>query len=154
MDGRSRRPPRDRVNALLSYGYSSLYRETLAAVIAVGLHPGVGFYHQPRSASHTLALDVMELFRVAIVDMAIVAAINRRSFDETSDFRSAPGQVLLTESGRDKLLSVLERRKTDEWRHPVVGYSLSYARMIELEVRLLEKEWMGEGGLFARMRLR
>lgn len=154
MDGRSRRPPRDRVNALLSYGYSTLYREMLAAIIAVGLHPGVGFYHQPRSAAHTLALDVMELFRVPLVDMAVVAAINRRSFDEAADFRTTPGQVLLSESGRDKMLATLERRKTDEWRHPVVGYSLSYARMLELEVRLLEKEWMGEGGLFARMRLR
>jgi CRISP-associated protein Cas1 len=48
----------------------------------------------------------------------------------------------------------LERRKADVWRHDVVDYSLSYAGMIELEVRLLEKEWMGEGGLFARLRLR
>lgn len=154
MDGRSRRPPRDRVNALLSFGYGSLYREILGAIVAVGLHPGVGFYHQPRSAAHTLALDLMELFRVPVVDMAVVAAVNRRTFDPGEDFRSTPGQVLLSDVGRDKLIEVLERRKTDEWRHPVTGYSLSYARMFELEVRLLEKEWMGEGGLFAKVRLR
>lgn len=154
LDGRSRRPPRDRVNALLSFGYGMLYREVLAAIVSVGLHPGVGFYHQPRSAAHTLALDMMELFRVTVVDMAVVAAINRRSFDSRSDFRYAPGQVLLSDSGRAKLIAAIERRRADEWRHPVVGYSLSYARMVELEVRLLEKEWMGEGGLFARHRLR
>src|SRR5262249_26113675 len=78
--GRSRRPPRDRVNALLSYCYGMLYREVLAALVAVGLHPGVSFYHQPRSASHTLALDLMELFRVPLVDMATIAALNRRTF--------------------------------------------------------------------------
>lgn len=154
LDGRSRRPPRDRVNALLSYAYGMLYREVLTAVIAVGLHPGVGFYHQPRSSAHTLALDLMELFRVPVVDMAIIGAINRRTFDPVADFRRAPGQTLLSDTGRRKVIETIERRKADEWKHSVVGYSLSYARLIELEVRLLEKEWMGEGGLFARFRLR
>ena len=49
---------------------------------------------------------------------------------------------------------MIERRRADSWRHDVVGYSLTYTRMVELEVRLLEKEWMNEGGLFARFRLR
>lgn len=154
LDGRSRRPPKDRINALLSYGYGMLYREVLAAVIAVGLHPGMGFYHQPRSSAHALVLDLMELFRVPLVDMAVVAAVNRRTFDPIEDFRRAPGQVLLSDTGRRKVIEAIERRKTDEWRHSVVGYSLSYARLIELETRLLEKEWLGEGGLFAKFRLR
>ena len=152
--GRNRRPPRDRFNALLGYGYGMLYREVLQAIIGVGLHPGVGLYHQPRSAAHPLALDVVELFRVPIVDMALVAALNRRTFDADADFVESPGRVLLSEGGRKKMIEVIERRKADVWRHDVVDYSLSYARMIELEVRLLEKEWMGEGGLFARFRLR
>ena len=152
--GRNRRPPRDRVNALLGYGYGMLYREVLQAIIAVGLHPGVGFYHRPRSAAHPLALDLMELFRVPLIDMPFVAALNRRTFDAEADFVETPGQVLLSETGRRKAIEVIERRKTDVWRHNVVGYSISYARMIELEVRLLEKEWMNEGGLFARFRLR
>jgi len=59
-----------------------------------------------------------------------------------------------SESGKKKLIAIYERRKSDQWKHPVIGYSLSYSRLIELEVRLLEKEWMGEGGLFARFRLR
>jgi CRISPR-associated protein Cas1 len=126
----------------------------LQAIIAVGLHPGLGFYHQPRSAAHPLALDLVELFRVPIVDMSLVAAINRRTFDADTDFQEAPGHVLLSETGRRKLVEVIERRKTDVWRHDSVEYSLSYSRMIELEVRLLEKEWMHEGGLFARFRLR
>ncbi len=154
LAGRSRHPPRDRFNALLSYGYGMLYRETLAAIVAVGLHPAFGFYHQPRSSAHTLALDLMELFRVPLVDMAVIAAVNRRTFDPDQDFVEAGGQVLLSNVGRRKAIEVFERRRNDAWRHSVVGVSLSYARMIELEVRLLEKEWMGEGGLFARFRLR
>lgn len=152
--GRSRRPPRDRFNALLGYAYGMLYREVLQAIVSVGLHPGMGFYHQPRSAAHTLALDLLELFRVPIVDMSLVGAVNRRTFDPDADFAESPGRVLLSETGRKKVVEVIERRKSDVWRHDVVNYSLSYARMIELEVRLLEKEWMNEGGLFARFRIR
>jgi CRISPR-associated protein Cas1 len=154
FDGRNRRPPADRFNALLSFGYGMLYRQVVAAIIGVGLHAGVGFYHRPRSAAQPLALDLMEMFRVPVVDMAIVAALNRKTFDPDADFAESPGHVLLTESGRRKIIEVLERRLQDEWRHDVVGYSLSYARILELEVRLLEKEWLGEGGLFARFRIR
>jgi CRISPR-associated protein Cas1 len=138
----------------LGYGYGALYREVLAAIIAVGLHPGIGFYHRLRSSAHPLALDMMELFRVALVDMPIIAALNRRTFDADAVFAEAPGRVLLNASGRAKLIEVLERRRNDLWKHDVVGYSLSYARIVELEVRLLEKEWTGEPGLFARLRLR
>jgi CRISPR-associated protein Cas1 len=155
FDGRTRRPPRDRVNALLSFGYALLYKRVVAAIIAVGLHPGVGFYHRPRSSAHPLALDLMELFRVPIVDMAVIGALNRKTFDPDGDFNEVPGQVLLSESGRAKAIEVFERRLQEQWRHPIVGYSLAYSRILELEVRLLEKEWFpNEGGLFARMRLR
>ena len=153
-DGRNRRPPRDRANALLSFGYSLLQRDVLNAILIVGLDPSLGFYHQPRSQAHPLALDLMELFRVPLVDLPVVASINRRQWDENEDFQIAGQQVWLSESGKKKLIAIYERRKSDQWKHPVIGYSLSYSRLIELEVRLLEKEWMGEGGLFARFRLR
>lgn len=152
--GRSRRPPKDRFSAMLGYGYGALYRDVLAAIVSVGLHPGMGFYHQLRFNAHPLALDMMELFRVALVDMPVIAALNRRTFDPTADFEEAPAKVLLSRSGRAKLTEVLERRRHDVWRHNIVNYSLSYARIVELEVRLLEKEWTGEPGLFARLRLR
>lgn len=152
--GRNRQPPTDRVSAILGYAYGMLYREALQAIVAVGLHPGVGFYHRPRSSSHPLALDVMEIFRVPMVDMAVIGALNRRTFDADRDFVESPGRVLLSDTGRKKVVDVIERRRSDVWRHDVVDYSLSYGRMVELEVRLLEKEWMGEGGLFAKMRIR
>ncbi|MCI0487078.1 MAG: type I-MYXAN CRISPR-associated endonuclease Cas1 [Blastocatellia bacterium] len=153
-DGRSRRPPRDRFNALIGFGYAMLLKDVTAAILVVGLDPAFGFFHQPRSQAHPLALDLMELFRVVMVDLPVIASINRRQWDAAKDFSVAGQQVWLSDSGRKKLIEVYERRKSDVWKHPVLGYSLSYARLIELEARLLEKEWTGEPGLFARMRLR
>ncbi len=153
-DGRNRRPPRDRCNALLSYGYAFLLKDVTNAILAVGLDPALGFYHQPRSQAHPLALDLMELFRVPLVDLPVIASINRRQWDEQEDFQIAGQQVWLSDAGRKKFIGIYERRKADRWKHPVIGHSLSYSRLLELEARLLEKEWMGEGGLFARMRLR
>ena len=154
FNGRNRRPPRDRINALLSFGYSLLYRDVLQSIIAVGLEPSFGFFHRPRSAAHPLALDLMELFRVPLWDMALVASVNRLQWDPSEDFAQAGQQVWLSGTGRKKAIEVYERRKEVVWRHPVTRYSMSYGRLIELEARLLEKEWAGEPGLFARMRLR
>lgn len=153
-DGRSKRPPEDRFNALLGFGYGLLLREVVQAIRAVGLDAAFGFYHQPRSAAPPLALDLMELFRVPLVDMVVVAAVNRRQFDRDADFREAAHAVWLTATGRSKLIAAFEKRLDDSWRHPILEYSLSYRRHIELEVRLAEKEWSGEPGQFARTRLR
>lgn len=152
--GRSRRPPRDRFNALIGFGYALLLKDVMSAILVVGLDPSFGFYHRPRSQAHPLALDLIEMFRVPMIDLPIIASINRRQWDVTADFSVTGQQVWLSESGRRKMIEVYERRKSDVWKHPVLGYSLSYARLIELEARLLEKEWTGEPGLFARMRLR
>lgn len=154
-DGRNRRPPKDRCNALLSFGYALLHKDVMNAILVVGLDPSLGFYHQPRSQAHPLALDLLELFRVPLVDIPVLASINRKQWDEDEDFSIAGQQVWLSDEGKKKFIQIYERRKSDQWKHPVIGYSLSYSRLIELEVRLLEKEWMeNEGGLFARMRLR
>ncbi len=151
---RNRRPPRDPFNALLSFGYGLLLREIVQAIRTVGLDGSFGFYHRPRSSAPPLALDLMELFRVPIVDMAVVAAVNRQQFQPDADFTYAGQQVWLSDGGRRKAIEIVERRLSDLWRHPVLDYSLSYRRHIELEVRLLEKEWSGEPGLFASARVR
>ncbi|MBK5969517.1 hypothetical protein CCR91_12250 [Thiorhodovibrio winogradskyi] len=150
---RNRRPPRDPFNAALSFGYSLLYRDMLAAILAVGLDPALGFFHAPRSSAYPLALDLMELFRVTLWDMPLIGSINRRQWTE-EHFSITPKQVWLSAAGRKLAIGLYEERKQETWRHPVLQYSLSYARAIELEVRLLEKEWSGAPGLFARMRLR
>ena len=153
FSGRSRRPPLDGFNAALSFGYGLLYREVMAAIIAVGLDSTVGFLHAPRTAAHPLALDLMELFRTTLWDMPLVASVNRRQW--TSEHLAvSKRQVWLSDEGKRLAASLFEQRKQEAWKHPVLGYSLSYGRAIELEARLLEKEWSGEEGLFARMRLR
>lgn len=163
-NGRNRRPPKDRANALLSFGYALLLKDITNAILVVGLDPSLGFYHTPRSQAHPLALDLMELFRVPLIDLPIIASINRKQWDVDKDFQIAGEQVWLSDTGRRKLIAIYEKRKTESWKHPVIGYSLSYSRLIELEVRLLEKEWTESysktqtsdepRGLFAKMRLR
>ena len=153
FNGRSRRPPQDGFNAALSFGYGLLYREVMAAIIAVGLDSAVGFFHTPRTAAHPLALDLMELFRTTLCDMPLVASINRRQWTERHVVASR-NQVWLSDEGRRLAVNLFEQRKQETWKHPALGYSLSYVRAIELEARLLEKEWSGEEGLFGRMRLR
>lgn len=154
FDGRNRRPPKDRFNALLGFGYALLMKDVMNAILIVGLEPAFGFYHQPRSQAAPLALDLMEIFRVPLVDMPIVASINRGQWHPQEDFEVRGPQVWLSESGRRKFIQIYESRKTESWKHPVTQYSLTYRRLLELEVRLLEKEWLGEGGLFGQLVIR
>lgn len=151
---RNRRPPLDRFNALLSYGYGLLHAAVMRAVLAAGLEPALGFFHTPRSAAYPLVLDLMELFRVPLWDMVVVGSLNRGQWDPAADFAVSRAKVWLSEGGRKKAIQLFEARLQEAWKHPVLKYSLSYARTIELEARLLEKEWTGEPGLFARSRLR
>jgi CRISPR-associated protein Cas1 len=151
---RNRRPPLDRFNALLSYGYGLLHAAVMRAVLASGLEPALGFFHTPRSAAYPLVLDLMELFRMPLWDLVVVGSLNRGQWDPAADFAVTRAKVWLSEAGRKKAIQLFEARLQESWKHPVVKYSLSYARTIELEARLLEKEWTGEPGLFARSRLR
>jgi CRISPR-associated protein Cas1 len=151
---RSRRPPLDRFNALLGFGYGLLHSAVMRAILAAGLEPALGVFHTPRSAAYPLALDLMELWRVPLWDMALVGSLNRGQWDPQADFVATKAKVWLSDAGRRKAIGLFEARLDETWKHPVLGYSLSYARALELEARLLEKEWSGEPGLFARMRLR
>ena len=95
----------------------------------------------------------MELFRFILWDMPLVASVNRKQWRK-QDFEITGQQVWLNKEGRKKAIILYENRKKEKWKHPVLKYSLSYARTIELEARLLEKEWTGTPGLFARLRVR
>jgi CRISPR-associated protein Cas1 len=125
----------------------------MAAIVSVGLDPAFGFFHRPRSAAYPLALDLMELFRTVLWDMPLVASVNRNQWRE-EHFTRSPGQVWLSPEGRKLAIELYEKRKQESWKHPVLDYSLSYARAMELEARLLEKEWSGSPGLFGSMRIR
>ncbi len=149
--GRNRRPPKDPFNALLSFGYALL--DCIASLMATGLDPCLGFLHTPRSAAYPLALDLMELFRVILWDIPMIGSVNRGQWTR-NDFEITAQQVWLNVAGRRKAIQIYENRKNEKWKHPVLSYSLSYARSIELEAKLLEKEWTGQPGCFAKLRLR
>jgi CRISPR-associated protein Cas1 len=153
FSGRNRRPPKDPFNALLSFGYALLYRDCMNSLLSVGLDPCLGFMHTPRSAAYPLALDLMDLFRLLLWDMPLIGSVNRGQWRQ-EDFVVIGKQVWLNADGRRKAVALYENRKQEKWKHPVLKYSLSYARTLELEARLLEKEWAGTPGLFAALRVR
>jgi CRISPR-associated protein Cas1 len=153
-DGRSKHPPRDRFNSLLSFGYALIHSLVHRSVLGVGLEPAFGFFHQPRTSAPPLVLDLMELFRTPLWEMVVVASVNRGQWSSDDDFAIAPAQVWLSEGGRKKAIALFEQRLQESYHHPHTGQALTYARMVELEVRLLEKEWTGCPGLFARWRMR
>ncbi len=140
---RNRRPPRDPVNALLSFGYSLLAKDCAGAAMRVGFDPYCGFYHTMKYGRPALALDIMELFRQPVVDSAVLSAINNGVFKE-SDFYRFQKVCYLNGRGRKKFLAHYEMRKKDMVTHPTFHYRLSYERTIELQYRLLGKFLLGE----------
>lgn len=136
LNGRNRRPPRDPVNALLSFLYSMLTKEMMVAAIGVGFDPYLGFYHQPHYGRPALALDLMEEFRPLIADSVAVGLINNGEL-RPSDFIARAGAFALTDTGRRKVIEAFERRLNQEVQHPIFGYSISYRRIFEVQTRLL-----------------
>ena len=140
---RNRRPPRDPVNAMLSFAYAMLVREWTVALSAVGLDPYRGFYHQPRYGRPALSLDMMEPFRPLIADSAVISAINNGEV-RRDDFITAAGSCNLTESGRKRFIAAFERRMNHEITHPLFKYRVSYRRLLEVQARLLVRYLTGE----------
>lgn len=140
---RNRRPPRDPVNALLSYAYGLLVKTWTITLSSVGYDPYRGFYHQPRYGRPALALDMMEPFRPLIADSCVVQAINNGEVKPT-DFTQVAGSVALDTDGRKRFIAVFERRMSQEITHPQFNYKLSYRRLLELEARLLARHLQGE----------
>ncbi len=121
FSGRSRRPPRDRFNALLSFGYALLHSLCERTLIAVGLEPSFGFFHTARRAVPPLVLDLQELFRTSLWDVPLVGSLNRGAWDAATDFELRPGHVWLSEEGRKKAIGLFERRLNESYRRPAHG---------------------------------
>ena len=143
FNGRTRRPPRDPVNALLSYGYTILLNQVLSAVCTVGLDPYVGYLHRSQYGKPALALDLMEEFRPLVVDSVVISLINNGSL-RVQNFVEEFGTYRLTDGGRRTFLTRLEARFDESITHPTFGYKASYRRCLELQVRLLAKTLMNE----------
>lgn len=140
---RTRRPPADPVNALLSYAYSLLARSVAVTLTAVGFDAFRGFYHQSRYGRPALALDAMEPFRPLIADSTVLMAINNGEIG-AGEFVRAGGAVNLNERGRRAFIAAFERRMSQEITHPVFGYAAQYRQIIEIQCRLLGRHLLGE----------
>lgn len=143
FNSRNRRPPRDPVNALLSFLYSMLVKEMVATLVGVGFDPYLGFYHQPRYGRPALALDLMEEFRPLVADSVVIGMINNGEV-RPADFIARAGAFALTDSGRRRVLDAYERRLDTMVTHPLFGYSISYRRIFEVQARLLARFLTGE----------
>ena len=140
---RNRRPPRDPVNALLSFLYALLTKEMIVTLVGVGFDPYLGFYHQPRYGRPALALDLMEEFRPLVADSVAIGLINNGEL-RPSDFITRAGAVALTDSGRRRVIDAYERRLEILVTHPRFGYAVSYRRIFEVQARLLARFLLGE----------
>ena len=143
FESRNRRPPKDPVNALLSFAYSLLVRAWTVTLTAVGFDAYRGLYHQPRYGRPALALDLMEPFRPLIADSIVLQAINNGEVQPT-DFKRAAGSVNLGANGRRSFISAFERRLGHEIVHPLFGYRVSYRRLMEMQARLFGRHLLGE----------
>lgn len=153
FEGRNRRPPRDPVNALLSFAYALLVKDFSIALLSAGLDPLLGFYHQPRFGRPSLALDLMEEFRPLIADSVVVAAVNTGVVVD-SDFERAAGSVALKSDARRNFIEAYERRLDQLVTHPVFKYRVSYRRVLEVQARLLVRVLLGEIDTYPQFRTR
>jgi len=141
--GRSRRPPRDPVNALLSFTYALLAKDLTIVASAVGFDPYLGFFHLPRPGRPALALDLMEPFRPLIADSVVLLAINNRMVYPEHFIEAGQG-VTMTSSGRKGLIRAYEQRMDQLVTHPMFDYRVSYRRLLEIQTRLMARVVSGE----------
>ena len=140
---RNRRPPRDPVNAVLSFLYSMLIRQAFVSALSAGFDPYLGLYHQPKYGRPALALDLAEEFRPIVADSTVLTLFNNAEINER-DFLHRSGAVSLTQAGRKTVVRAFERRLDVLIRHPLFGYAVSYRRVMEIQARLLGRHLLGE----------
>lgn len=141
---RVRRPPADAVNALLSFVYSLITQECLSALQGVGLDPYVGFLHQDRPGSPSLALDLLEEFRAPWADRFVLTLINRRQVSTRDFVTEASGAVRLTDEARKALLVAYQERKQAEVMHPYLNESVPIGLLPHCQALLLARHLRGD----------
>lgn len=141
---RSRRPPRDRINCLLSFLYALVRHDCIAALTAAGMDPFVGFLHVDRPNRPSLALDLMEEFRPWLADRLAVTLINRQQIG-VNDFKLREGgAVELTDAGRKRVITAYQERKQDKLNHPLLDQELRIAQLPFVQARILARHLRGD----------
>ena len=142
--GRSRRPPRDRANALLSFGYSLLRAECEAALEGVGLDPQVGYLHSLRPGRPALALDLMEELRPAMIDRLVLRMINRRQIRVEHFDQTPGGAISLNEAGRRVTLAAYQKRKERTTPHRLLQEQVPGGLVPHVQARLMARYLRGD----------
>ncbi|MBL7982603.1 MAG: type I-C CRISPR-associated endonuclease Cas1 [Flavobacteriales bacterium] len=144
LNGRTRRPPLDRTNALLSFLYAMLMNDCRSALEAVGLDPQLGFLHTVRPGRAALALDLQEEFRSVVVDRLALTLINRGQV-QADDFDTREGgAVSLTEKGRKAVVVAWQERKQEQVQHPLTGSKMPIGLLPFMQARFLARTVRGE----------
>jgi len=141
---RSRRPPLDIVNSLLSFCYALIRHDCTSALAAVGLDPAVGYLHADRPGRPSLALDLMEEFRPALADRLVLALINRAQVTPSGFIRDPAGGITMNAETRKTVLVAYQERKQAELTHPLTGESTTYALVPHIQARLLARVIRGD----------
>lgn len=141
---RSRRPPLDNINALLSFAYTLLANDCAAALTAAGLDPYVGFMHRPRPGRRSLALDLMEELRTVYADRFVLSCVNGKILTAKHLVRQESGAVLLTDEGRRAFLSAWQRKKQETITHPFLNEKLPWGLVPYVQALLLARTLRGD----------
>ena len=141
---RSRHPPRDRINALLSFGYALLMHDCSAALVGVGLDPAIGFLHEDRPGRLSLALDLMEELRAPIVDRLVISLINRGQIAADDLSEDAAGAWRLTDPARKQFLVVYQEVKQATIQHAFLEQDAPWGRVAHLQALLLARTLRGD----------
>lgn len=141
---RSRRPPRDRINCLLSFLYALLLHDCVSALASVGLDPFVGFLHADRPNRPSLGLDLMEEFRPWLADRLAITLINRQQITANDFVEREGGAVEFTDAGRRATIKAYQERKQDRLAHPLLDQTLTIAQMPFVQARILARHLRGD----------
>ncbi len=144
MDQRTRRPPQDPINALLSFTYSLLLQDCVAALAAAGLDPNVGFLHVDRPGRPGLGLDLMEEFRPLVADRLVLALINRQQVKADGFVRRDGGAVQMEDATRKAVVAAYQQRKREQVTHPYLDQKTPIGRLPFLQARILARHLRGE----------
>jgi len=142
--GRNRRPPLDPVNALLSFVYTLLAHDCVAALEGVGLDPQVGFLHTDRPGRPSLALDLMEEFRPCFADRLVLSLINLRQVSPRDFIHTESGAVQMSDDARKALLVAYQKRKQEELLHPFLEESAPLGLFFHFQALLLARHLRGD----------
>lgn len=141
---RNRRPPKDKVNALLSFAYTLLAHDCAAALESVGLDAYVGFYHKDRPGRISLALDLMEELRAVIADRFALTLINKKIVNKNDFWTKENGAVMLTDESRRTVLQLWQKRKNDVIQHPFLNAKLEWGLVPFAQAQLLARYLRGD----------